>query len=124
LLAPPPVGAYDRRRGTTVVRRCLLVATIAAGACAGRPPQGAAPAAAPAVRPTASPEADPFRADVAPILARRCAPCHNPGGRMYEAMPFDQPATVTAHPEGILKRIKDPAEHARIQSWLASGTAR
>ena len=106
---------YDRRKGTTVALRCLLVATIAAGACAGRPPQAAAPAA---------PAPDAFRTEVAPILARRCEPCHNPGGRMYAAMPFDQPATVTAHPEGILKRIKDPAEHAAIASWLSRNTPR
>ena len=106
--------------------RCLLVATIAAGACAGRPPQAAAPAATapPAVQASATPAADAFRTEVAPILARRCEPCHNPGGRMYAAMPFDQPATVTAHPEGILKRIKDPAEHAAIASWLSRNAPR
>jgi hypothetical protein len=126
LLARGRPVSYDRPRGTTVVRRCLLVATLTACACAGRPPHGADPgAAAPeAALASATPAADPFGAEVAPILARRCAPCHNPGGRMYDTMPFDQPATVTAHPEGILKRIKDPAEHAAIQSWLASNAPR
>lgn len=103
--------------------RYLLAATIAAGACAGRAPQAAAPAAAAPEEARAS-APDPFRAEVAPILARRCTPCHNPGGRMYATMPFDQPATVTAHPEGILKRIKDPAEHAAIASWLAANAPR
>jgi hypothetical protein len=113
-----------------VALRCLLVVTIAAGACAGRPPHGAAPAAAAAtpaaeaVAASAPAAADPFRAEVAPVLARRCAPCHNPGGRMYATMPFDEPATVTAHPEGILKRIKDPAEHAAIASWLERNAPR
>ena len=110
--------------GATVTRPYLLAAALAAGACAGRTPHGAAPAAALDAAPApATPASDTFRAEVAPILAQRCAPCHNPGGRMYSAMPFDQPATVTAHPEGILKRIKDPVEHAAIQSWLARSAA-
>jgi hypothetical protein len=63
-----------------------------------------------------------FRAEIAPLLARRCAPCHNPGGKMYERLPFDDAATVAGHPEGILKRIKDPAEHALIERWIADQT--
>jgi hypothetical protein len=43
---------------------------------------------------------------------------------MYETMPFDPPATVTAHPEGILRRIAEPAENAAIRSWLAANAAR
>jgi hypothetical protein len=97
---------------------------LSAGACAGRRAPETAPLAAARESPAPAPTVDPFRAEVAPVLARRCAPCHNPGGRMYASMPFDQAATVTAHSEGILKRIKDPAEHAAIESWLARNAQR
>ena len=72
-----------------------------------------------AVRVEAAATRDTFRAEIAPLLAKRCAPCHNPGGKMYDTLPFDDPATVAGHPEGILKRIKDPAEHALIERWIA-----
>jgi hypothetical protein len=130
------------------VRKVLLLGLLAAGApggCGGHraaiapavvpapdaPPPVAAPAAAsvPDPEPAAvqSPAAaatpdqrDVFRAEVAPLLASRCAPCHNPGGKMYAALPFDDPATVASHPEGILKRFKDPAERTLIEQWIAS----
>ena len=116
------------------MRKVLLLGVLAAatpGGCAGHraasaPASAPAPvldaAAIPAAAPTAASadaERDVFRAEIAPILARRCAPCHNPGGKMYERMPFDDPATVAAHPEGILKRIKDPAEHTLLERWIA-----
>jgi hypothetical protein len=126
-----------------------LLAAGAPGGCAGHraaiapglvpAPEVPAPAVAPSVAPAGAsvPDAEPaaveapgatptpgqpdvFRAEVAPLLARRCAPCHNPGGKMYEALPFDDPATVASHPEGILKRFKDPAEHTLIEQWIAS----
>jgi hypothetical protein len=124
------------------MRKVLLLGVLAAigpGGCAGHraslaPAPGAdapspvapspGPAAAPAASPAPAPApadatADVFRDRVAPLLAQRCAPCHNPGGKMYDRLPFDDPATVAAHPEGILKRIKDPAEHALIEGWIA-----
>lgn len=126
------------------MRKVLLLGVLVAGApggCAGHraatapappvpvsepaPAVAAAPAAEPAPPAEANPAAvapapsDVFRAQVAPILAQRCAPCHNPGGKMYDRLPFDDPATVAGHPEGILKRIKDPAEHSLIERWIA-----
>ena len=113
------------------MRRVLLLVGLVASGCAGR---HAATAPAPSMSPVAVPvpvpvpEAvpapaaaapDTFRAEIAPLLAQRCAPCHNPGGKMYDRLPFDDPATVAGHPEGILKRIKDPAEHALIERWIA-----
>jgi hypothetical protein len=98
------------------MRKVLLLVVVVAGApggCAGH-----RAATAPAVA-AAAPAPDAFRAEIAPLLAKRCAPCHNPGGKMYDRLPFDDPATVAGHPEGILKRIKDPAEHALIERWIA-----
>ena len=124
------------------MRKVLLLGVLVAGApggCAGhRAATGPAPSVSVAPEPAsavpvaepapvaeplpvaaAAPAPDPFRAQIAPILAQRCAPCHNPGGKMYERLPFDDPATVAGHPEGILKRIKDPAEHSLIERWIA-----
>jgi hypothetical protein len=115
LAAVPPSGCAGHRAATAP----------AAPAPAPTPAPRAAPTPVPpAVPATASstPSADVFRVEVAPLLARRCAPCHNPGGKMYERLPFDDPATVAGHPEGILKRIKDPAEHALIERWIADQT--
>ena len=105
-------------------------AVVIAAACADHtPPRAqavpavpvlAAPAPAPAA--TAAPAPDLFQAEVKPLLMRKCAPCHAPGGRMYERMPFDAPATIVEHQAGILRRIKDPDDHALLERWL--GTAR
>jgi hypothetical protein len=75
--------------------------------------------------PTAPPgiqvAADPaFAAAVRPILVGHCAPCHEPGGKMYERLPFDRAETIASHREGVLRRIKAPDEKAAIEKWLAS----
>lgn len=119
LVAGAPGGCTGHRAATA---RAPSEATAPAQpAQSPQPPQPAQPA--PVVEPmpvaVAAPSTDAFRSQVAPILAQRCAPCHNPGGKMYERLPFDDPATVAGHPEGILKRIKDPAEHSLIERWIA-----
>lgn len=45
-------------------------------------------------------------------------PCHFPGGKMYEKMPFDQPATVLAHAEGMLKRFKEFRERDLLERFI------
>jgi hypothetical protein len=77
--------------------------------------------------PTAPPElaavkaaSDPeFVSTVRPILLGHCAPCHEPGGKMYDRLPFDHAEVVSSHREGVLKRIKAPDERAAIERWLA-----
>lgn len=59
-----------------------------------------------------------FETDIKPILQTRCTPCHFPGGKMYDRLPFDKPETIKAHPEGILKRIKDPDEVKKLKTFL------
>lgn len=88
-------------------------------------PQCAAPRhprheiAAPAP-PAPTPPADAFRGAVQPMLARRCGPCHAPGGKMYGTMPFDDPGVVRSHEDGILRRIKEPADRDPLIAWLRS----
>src|SRR5262245_4170398 len=64
-----------------------------------------------------------FARDVQPVLAQRCDPCHVPGGKMYERLPFDDPETVASHPEGILRRLKGD-DRAIVERWIASRAAR
>ena len=66
----------------------------------------------------AAPASDLFAATVRPILSTRCAPCHEPGGVMYQKLPFDHADVVASHSTGVLKRIKEPQEKAAIEKWL------
>jgi hypothetical protein len=62
---------------------------------------------------------DPFVATVRPVLVARCAPCHEPGGKMYEKLPFDRPETLSLHREGALRRLKGE-DRAAFEAWLAT----
>jgi hypothetical protein len=57
---------------------------------------------------------------VGEMLGRSCTPCHNPGGKMYATLPFDNPEIVSSHGESILGRIKAPEDHKLLEAWLAS----
>ena len=87
------------------------------------PPSAATPppSAAPSVPAPATPslEVVSFEASVKPLLARTCTPCHVPGGRMYERMPFDRPEVVFAHKEGVLRRMKNPDDRQLLERWFA-----
>lgn len=75
---------------------------------------------APHVQPAALTNADDaFAGSVRPVLARSCAPCHEPGGKMYERLPFDQPQTIRDHRDGIRRRLKAEDKEA-VERWLAS----
>ena len=100
------------------------------------PPAAAVPAATPAPAPAApAPAPDPvatpgpaaaatddaaFAANIQPILFRTCAPCHKPGGIMYERMPFDDPRVIREHRAGVLRRLKGP-DHDAVAAWLGDG---
>src|SRR5687767_1941470 len=59
-----------------------------------------------------------FASEIAPIFKARCSPCHFPGGKMYSKLPFDSAQTIINHPEGILRRIKDPDESKKIRDFI------
>ena len=110
----------------------LLVATIPIESCA--PIRHDAADATPPVSETAErsgepvaapPAAEPdlFASSVRPVLSRRCAPCHEPGGKMYGRLPFDDPRTISSHSEGISRRLKGEDLEA-LKKWLASLPAR
>ena len=60
-----------------------------------------------------------FASEVAPILGRKCTPCHFAGGKMYDKLPFDRPATIVKLGERLFTRIKDEQERATIRKFLA-----
>jgi hypothetical protein len=89
----------------------------------GSPPSGSgigigiAPKDAPEAE-AKSPGAEAFAATVRPVLAAKCAPCHEPGGKMYGSLPFDKGETIASHREGVLKRLKGD-DRAAVEKWLA-----
>lgn len=64
--------------------------------------------------------ADPdFAQTVRPILERRCQPCHFPGGKMYERLPFDRPETILKLNTRLFTRIKDEQDREVIRKFLS-----
>ena len=59
-----------------------------------------------------------FARDVQPILAGRCQPCHFPGGRMYDRLPFDRPETIRQLGTKLFTRVKDEGSQATIRQFL------
>lgn len=76
----------------------------------------AAPPAPAVSAPT--PVADLFRETIHPILSARCGECHDPGGRMYARLPFDDPQVISSNSAAILRRLKGD-DRAALEKWLA-----
>ena len=91
---------------------------VAAPAPPAATPAPAPEAPAPPPAPPAGPEAVSFEASIKPLLARTCTPCHVPGGRMYERLPFDQPEVVLSHKDGVMRRMKDPENRQLMERWF------
>jgi len=72
-----------------------------------------------AFKPTDSSRLVVFETDVQPIFTSHCNPCHFPGGKMYEKLPFDKAQTILDHEAGILKRIKAENEVSMIKEFIA-----
>jgi hypothetical protein len=60
-----------------------------------------------------------FDSEIKPIFHTRCQPCHFPGGKVYERMPFDKPETITRLGEKLFTRIKDKDEQRLIREFLS-----
>jgi hypothetical protein len=113
-----------------MLRQAAAIVVFTA-ACAHPPAQTAAPEPAKPVAPTAASVATPpaqtpkalqqrvdFAQDVRPILESRCQPCHFPGGRMYDRLPFDRPETIRQLGVKLFTRIKDESSQATIRHFL------
>ena len=112
--------------------RAASLALLLLAACAHAPsrtdkarPTSAAPAVADAPPPAKPVEPVPAKAtvdfarDVQPILEARCQPCHFPGGKMYDRLPFDRAATIHGLGTKLFTRIKAEDEKAVIERFLA-----
>jgi hypothetical protein len=86
------------------------------GPCSLSPQQAAAPLPARAV--SAPPRVD-FDSRIRPILEAHCMPCHFPGGKMYDRLPFDRAQTIRILGEKMFTRIKDEHEQEVLRSFLA-----
>ena len=75
--------------------------------------------AAPADKSSPASSSELFTSTVRPVLAAKCAPCHEPGGKMYASLPFDKSETIASHRDGVLKRLKGE-DRAALEKWLAS----
>jgi len=60
-----------------------------------------------------------FKTQVQPILRKNCSPCHFPGGRLYDKLPFDKEGTIISQEPGILKRIKKEADIKLVRQFMA-----
>lgn len=60
-----------------------------------------------------------FKTDIQPIFEPKCQPCHFAGGKMYEKLPFDRPATILRLGDKLFTRIKDEPSRAKIRAFLA-----
>ncbi|HEX5704649.1 MAG TPA: hypothetical protein VFX97_15715 [Pyrinomonadaceae bacterium] len=59
-----------------------------------------------------------FDKTIKPILQARCQPCHFPGGKMYDELPFDKAETITRLGTKLFGRIKDKKEQQVIREFL------
>jgi hypothetical protein len=65
-----------------------------------------------------------FKTQIQPILISHCSPCHFPGGKMFERLPFDKAETVLMLNERLLKRIKDSKENALIKEFISQSNSK
>lgn len=72
-----------------------------------------------AVTLASNPTKPDFDTQIKPIFQTRCQPCHFPGGKVYDKMPFDKPETITRLGEKLFTRVKDENERRLIREFLA-----
>jgi hypothetical protein len=60
-----------------------------------------------------------FETEIKPIFQVKCQPCHFPGGKVYDQMPFDKPETISRLGTKLFTRIKDEKEQRAIREFLA-----
>lgn len=63
-------------------------------------------------------EVDTFP-EVRQMLSRNCGACHDPGGKMYDKLPFDNPEIVRSNGAGILHRLDLAADRTLLEKWLS-----
>ena len=59
-----------------------------------------------------------FDTQLKPIFQSKCMPCHFSGGKMYDRLPFDNPATIKKLGTRLFTRIKDERDRKLIEDFL------
>ncbi len=59
-----------------------------------------------------------FDSQLKPIFQSKCMPCHFSGGKMYDRLPFDKPATIKKLGTRLFTRIKDEHDRKLIEDFL------
>jgi hypothetical protein len=59
-----------------------------------------------------------FETQLKPIFQSKCMPCHFSGGKMYDRLPFDNPATIRKLGTRLFTRIKDEDNRRLIEDFL------
>ena len=60
-----------------------------------------------------------FQSQVLPLMVKRCSPCHFPGGKMYDRLPFDSPQTLRELGTRLFTRIERQDEQALLLRFFA-----
>ncbi len=59
-----------------------------------------------------------FDTQLKPIFQSKCMPCHFSGGKMYDSLPFDKPATIRKLGNRLFTRIKEEHDRKLIEDFL------
>ena len=62
-----------------------------------------------------------FTANIAPLLAAKCQPCHFKGGKVFDKLPFDQYQTVVKIAPRLHTRLKGE-DLQLVSRWIEQGT--
>lgn len=108
-----------------MVKLLFLIAALSFVACAEKQQSETQPSLAPSensptelsAASTTDQQVDEPFLPVRKMLSVSCAPCHNPGGKMYDRMPFDNAEVVRSHSSGILGRLEGENKQI-LQQWL------
>jgi hypothetical protein len=114
-----PAASPPAPEGSHATAPAVAPAEVMIAASAGRP--GSPPAGPPAglaVSVAASSPVD-FANQIRPILEARCRPCHFPGGKMYDRLPFDRAETIHRLGDKLFTRIKAEDEQDLLRAFLA-----
>jgi hypothetical protein len=59
-----------------------------------------------------------YHKDVMPLLQANCNPCHFPGGKVYQKLPFDDSLTVAKLGKKLNTRLKKKEQQDIINDWV------
>ncbi len=62
-----------------------------------------------------------FTNSIALLLKANCAPCHFPGGTVYEKYPFELYETAFTLRKKLGTRLKETEQQALLARWLQGG---